>query len=269
MIRLSISVLSICSLVSSAFSQQDPYYAHFMFNQQAFNPAAAGITDDYFCISAVGHNQWLGFDDQTWLNRNTGDYDGVDILPYNVAPATYNVNVSGQLVINGVRIGGLGLSITDDRLGAMKTTSIKSQMSYFVQFRNGNRLAIGGEAALTNFGFVNPQFRPRQINDPKIPTVGITKSKPDFSGGLYYQQPRFLRQLHSFFVGMSMQHINQASYRLVARDFDLTYQMKPHYYVTSGFTKPSRSGLFDFKPSVLIKYNSEPQINVNLNSRKE
>ena len=66
-----------------------------------------------------------------------------------------------------------------------------------------------------------------------------------------------------------MQHINQASYRLVARDFDLTYQMKPHYYVTSGFTKPSRSGLFDFKPSVLIKYNSEPQINVNLNSRKE
>lgn len=264
MTRLFITCCSMICLVTTVFSQQDPYYAHFMLNQQAYNPAAAGITDDYICISAVGHNQWLGYDDQTWMNRQTGNYDGIDVLPYNVAPTTYNLNISGQFVLNGVRVGGIGLSIVDDRLGSTKTTSVKTQLSYFIQFRNGNRLAIGGEAAVINFGFVNPQFRPRQLNDPRIPTIGLTKTKPDYSAGLYYQQPRFSRHLHSFYVGMSIQHINQTKFKLVAKDFDVTYQLKPHYYLSSGLTIPGRSGLFDYKPSMLIKYNSEPQVNVNL-----
>ena len=33
----------------SAFAQQDPYYSHFKFVKQSYNPATVGEKDDYIC----------------------------------------------------------------------------------------------------------------------------------------------------------------------------------------------------------------------------
>lgn len=264
MTRILILSIIICCSVAETLAQQDPYYAHFTFNKQAYNPAAVGSLNDYICLSAVGHNQWLGFDDQTSMNRSTGATDGFDKLPTNVAPTTYNFNIGGQLVSRGVRLGGIGLSIYDDRLGATKMTSVKSQVSYFIHFKNGNRLSVGGEIGLSNFGFVNPQFKPRQLFDPKIPLAGITTTKVDLAGGLYYTQPRFFRQSNSFYAGLSVQHLNRAKFHLVSQNVDLTYQLAHHYYFVTGLSIPSRNGLFDLKPAILIKYNSKPQVNLNM-----
>ncbi|MFT5512155.1 MAG: type IX secretion system PorP/SprF family membrane protein [Bacteroidia bacterium] len=246
------------------FAQQDPYFAHFMFNKQAYNPAAVGSTNDFMCFSAVAHNQWVGYNDNTWVNRNTGGLDGISDLPLNVAPKTYNFNIGGQIVNRLNRIGGIGISLSDDRLGAMKTSSFKTQLAYFLSDKNGNRLAIGGEIGIVNFGFVNPKFRARQLNDPHVPKSSVTRTKPDFSAGLYYTQKRLLRYGKMFYAGLSIQHLNEVSFRLIAPSTNVNYTFAKHYYFLTGFTVQSASGMVDWKPSILIKYNSEPQVNVNL-----
>jgi type IX secretion system PorP/SprF family membrane protein len=264
MFRILLSILTLVLGINLSNAQQDPYYAHFTFNKQSYNPAAVGSVNDYICLSAIGHKQWVGFNDQTWINRQTGALDGIDQLPTNVAPTTYNFNVNGQLVSNGVRFGGIGMSITDDRLGATKMTTVKSQFAYFLNFKNGNRLALGAELGLSNFGFVNPKFRARQSNDPNIPTSSVAASNVEVSSGIYYTQHRFIGRTKNFYAGVSMQHVNQAVFHLVQPDFAIDYQLKPHYYFLTGLSFSSANGLFEIMPSMLVKYNSEPQVNFNV-----
>ena len=252
------------SIILEVVAQQDPYFSHYMWNKQVYNPAAAGETNDRTCVSAIAHNQWLGFDDQTRMDRETGLYETSDFTPFNVAPKTYNVNLSTQIKSSSRRLGGVGLSMYDDRLGATKLTSIKGQMAYFVNFRNSSRLAFGLELSYTNFGFVNPGFRPRQPNDPKIPTSSVTTSRPEISTGFYFTQPSLRGRYHSLFIGASVQHVNQATFQLVSTDLKGVHQMKPHYYVMSGLSFRSANGLYNWSPMVLLKYNSEAQVDASM-----
>ena len=81
------AVLFLAGLVQSAKAQQDPYYSHFKFVKQAYNPATVGEKDEYICASALAHNQWVGFDDQTYgenfapsdLTDLVGDGDRIDL----------------------------------------------------------------------------------------------------------------------------------------------------------------------------------------------
>lgn len=45
-------------------AQQDPYFTHFAFNKLFYNPAAAGESGKW-CVNAVSHQQWRGYDDRT------------------------------------------------------------------------------------------------------------------------------------------------------------------------------------------------------------
>ena len=145
----------------SSFAQQDPYYSHFKFNKQAYNPAAVGEKDDLVCINGVAHNQWRNYDDYTFIERRgPGDGDRQQLIN-DVAPVTYNLNVGTQITTNkGKRTwGGIGFSIYDDKLGFMKSTTFRVQMAYFVPIQgNFARLSFGPELGMYQFGIVDPKF---------------------------------------------------------------------------------------------------------------
>ncbi|MFT5725370.1 MAG: type IX secretion system PorP/SprF family membrane protein, partial [Bacteroidia bacterium] len=258
-------------LAYSAQAQQDPYYSHFKFVKQAYNPATVGEKDDYICASAIAHRQWVGYDDQTWIDRTTGDPIEGGKLIENVAPKTYNFNMGGQIYSKKRQrgIAAAGVSIYDDQLGFMKTTSFKGQFAYFIPIQgNFARLSIGTEFGFTQFGYIDPQWRPRDPGDPRIPGTGganITDSKFDVGLGVYYKQGRLGTGIEDFYLGASVTHLNGSTFDLSASGSSGNlYQLAQHIYIQTGANMPLGSGANVLEPAILIKYNSKPQIDLNI-----
>ncbi len=252
----------------SACAQQDPYYSHFKFVKQAYNPATVGEKDDYICASLLGHNQWLGFDDQTWMDRTTGEPIQGGQITENVAPVTINFNIGGQILGGENRptpLGAVGLSVFDDRLGYMKTTAFKGQFAYFVPIQGTfARLSIGAEVGFTQFGYVNPNFRFRDASDPRIPTGSISDSRFDAGIGVYYTQSRLGTFAKDFYVGASASHLNGSTYVLQNGNQNSEYQLAQHLYLNTGAKIPLSGGVNVLEPAVLVKYAGKPQFDLNL-----
>lgn len=257
-------LFAVTGLVVTA--QQDPYYSHFKYNKQAFNPGAVGEKDEYICLSAIAHNQWLGFDDRTWIDRTTGEPVAGGQLVENVAPVTFNFNINGQIRSKeGQKLhGGIGLSVFDDRLGFMKTTAFKFQGAFFIPLQgNFARLSLGVDLGFTQFGFVNPQFRFRQPNDPRIPSGDVNDQKFDAGFGAYYTRQRLTSRITDFYAGLALSHLNGAQYDLSWNSATTKYFLAEHYFLSSGATLSLNNPAFELEPAILAKYNSKLQIDLN------
>ncbi len=257
----SVSLLILLSFYISANAQQDPYYSHSNWNKQSFNPAVAGEKDDYTCVTLVGHKQWFGYQDQTFVNRETGE--NIEAIS-GVAPQTFNVVATTQLRSINRTFGGIGISMTDDRLGYTKSSSIRMQGAFFIPMQRSQRLSIGVDMGLQSFGFNNPSFRARQLNDPRIPTGSITDTKPDVGIGVYYLSPNGFGAIRNVKIGGSVTHLNASTHSLVGKDFSLRYDLVPHYYFHSEVSYRVPNGLTKITPFLLLKYNSELQADFNV-----
>jgi type IX secretion system PorP/SprF family membrane protein len=250
---------------SSVSAQQDPYYSHFKFNRQAYNPAAAGTQDDYICLSAVTHSQWRNFDDRTGIDRLTGQPPQGQDIPTDIAPVTYNFNIGGQITTQkGTKpIGAVGLTIYDDKLGFMSTTSFRGQLVGFVPVQgNFGRLAIGLEVGSTQFGFENPAYIALDPTDPKIPSLSSNDSKLALGAGLYYKQRR-LGPMDDFYAGFSVTNLNGATYNIETRPGAvINFDMEPHMYFLTGADYAINSNLV-LEPAVLLKYRAKLQFDLN------
>ncbi len=262
--------LLVTSLVSKA--QHDPYYTHFRFNKQAYNPAAAGEKLDYICINGLTHYQYRDYNDYTKVTGTNPDPGtNKDLVATNMAPETYNLNISTLLKLDkaGRHKVGVGLTLIDDNIGFMKTTTIKGAINYRkpIQGQFGY-LAVGVEFGSTSFAYVNPKFKAIDPNDPRIPTGDGSQSNLDLGVGVYYHQAKFMKVLDNFYVGASYNHLNGAKYNFTvptaigraAVDMDFVRYL----YVTSGADWNLANKNWKLEPTVLIKYNPKLQLDLNM-----
>lgn len=249
-----------------AMAQQDPYYTHFKYNTQAYNPAAAGEHVGFICLSGVSHLQWRSYDDVTYARGTDGDLSAPIIE--NVAPETHNLNVSSMFKMgaSGVNFMGLGLAITDDNVGVTKTTTIHLDINYKRQFQGGFReIAVGTGLGMQQFGIVKPNFKAKDPFDPLIPTTTGNQGKFNVNAGVYFKQER-LGPLKDFYAGASITQLNAQLYSQVANYY--TRQYVPHYYVIAGGNYELNTSIV-LEPAILFKYNVlsansfKPQIDLN------
>jgi type IX secretion system PorP/SprF family membrane protein len=254
----------------SAMAQQDPYYTHFKDVSQAYNPAGAGEHHGKICLSGLAHYQWRDYSDQT-LERGTNG--SVGPIVENVAPVTYNLNVGTVFNLGKSRKNAIGFGLTaiQDQLGFTKTTNIMANIN-FKHYLQGNAdnhfgeiaggIGIGGN----QFGFVNPQFRYRDPNDPNIPVTGGSQMLMDLNFGIMYKQKR-LGSLDNFYAGLSATHLNGAFYDIITTSGNITRQYEPHYYALVGADYDA--GVVTLEPAILAKYafiasEYRPQFDVNM-----
>lgn len=258
-----------------ATAQQDPYYSHFKFNKQSYNAAAAGEKDDYYCVNGVAHHQWLNLNDQTKVRGTDFDPTNPGKPIEDVAPVTYAFNIGGQVRWKEGRNSiGLGLSIFDDKIVFLKTTTVKFQVAYHIRIPSKDALlAVGPEIGMSQFGFVNPDFKSLDLGDAHIPVGAAAQSKLNIGFGTYYRQSRLgSSNFQDFYAGFSMTNLNRARYDLsVANQAGtsqlLGFQYARHLYAVTGlnwFVNPS----ITLEPAMLIKKNfgpekSKPQIDLN------
>lgn len=266
-ITQSIFAFALILLSVAAFAQQDPYYTHFKFNKQAYNPGAVGTVDGVICVNGVAHQQWRGYDDQTFVDRKTGELEAGGEIIENVAPETYNANIGGQITTNnGTRtLGAVGLSVYSDLLGFQKTTSFRLQGAYFIPIQgNFGRLALGFEAGMHQFGYDQPRFKALNPGDPRIPNASSNDTKFDLGFGAFYKQTRIGNYVENFYAGVSATHLTQPTFNIATPgNTTIDHMLESHFYFLTGGDVDLNPSIV-LEPAILVKYRAKMQFDVNV-----
>jgi type IX secretion system PorP/SprF family membrane protein len=232
-------VLSLCG-----FSQQDPQYSQYQFNQMIINPAYAGTKDVLSAVIDL-RSQWSGFDG---------------------SPKTQSLSFHGPLRKKRI---GLGFSAYNDAIGPKRVTAAYGNISYILPLGSKLKLSFGLRAGFVNyvFDFAKMNYKdPGEVN--AVANIAANKFKPDFDAGLFLKS-------NSFYAGFSATHLNSAfiysdkvSYTSVSGkqiEYDLTYRLNMHIFgiVSKGFAINDN---LVFNPTIIYKgTKSVSNIDGNLN----
>ncbi len=182
-----IMIVGLLGLMShQVLAQNDPQFSQYVFNTMYLNPAATGFGGKT-AVSAIYRSQWSAY---------TGTFD------QGGAPTTQQISAS--VPFNALK-GGLGLYVSNDQLGG-GSTNREISASYSYHRRVGvNTLGVGISAGIYSRILDGGVYRPREEDDPSIPSTKVSQTNPDFSVGVYLYNPGYQ-------LGLSMKHVNQPSY---------------------------------------------------------
>jgi type IX secretion system PorP/SprF family membrane protein len=214
------------SLVNvAAFSQQEAQFSHNMFNNMAINPGFAGHTEA-ICATAIARTQWMGFTDP---QGNKG------------APQTYLLSADGY--ISPIR-GGLGLVISQDKLGFEKNLGVK--IGYARQMNIGaGKLGAGVQVGFLNKSIDFTKFVAIDPDDPCLQANKPSDMITDIAFGLFYSIKDKL------YAGLSSSQFlqTQSSFGTDVA----SPKLKRHYYFTTGGQIQLNNPMFEIDPSLLVK----------------
>ncbi|MDR6786653.1 type IX secretion system PorP/SprF family membrane protein [Pedobacter africanus] len=218
--------LAVAGLIP-AKAQQNIQFSQYIFNSLSVNPAYAGYKEEWFAQLAL-RSQWTGLSG---------------------APRT------GQLSIDGVADAnknvGLGLQITDDRLGPQSATSIYANYAYRLRLNDEDtqRLSFGVGAGITQYGLDGNKLSPVDFDDPDLPVGKISSTIPDVRFGVYYYNP-------GFYIGVSAMDLLSGDKSNSIFNWDKNnvenLKRKRHYYLIAG-TILNLSEDTKLRPSLLYK----------------
>jgi len=218
-------------LCIAAFSQQRPVLSQYMFSGLVLNPAYAG-RHDYTSFTAMYRDQWL-----------------------NVPGAPKLTTFTTQTGIKDKRIG-LGLMISDDKVGVHDNLSIYGSYAYYIQLRNKAKLSMGLQGGVdmlqsdwTKLTIIHP-------DDPYFQGSDINFF-PNFGAGLYYYT-------ENFYVGVSAPFL-LTNTKIQTDDFYTDVRHSRNYYFTTGKVIDLSQKL-KVKPSFLIRLEDNMPLAVDLNA---
>jgi len=215
----------------AALAQQDLMVSQYMFNGLFLNPAYAG-SHKYVSSSLLQRTQWVNF---------AG------------APKTALLAVDGELPKKNM---GLGLILSNDRIGATEQTDIYANYSYQLKLGTG-KLAFGIKAGVSNYTFKSNNLTVWDSND-EVFASKRTVWLPKFGAGIYYYAAKW-------YAGISIP-------TLVAYDpnhnfsFDVNRSsfLTRHYYLNGGYIFTLNDKL-KLKPSLLVKYEPSAPVQCDIN----
>lgn len=225
-----------------AWGQQDPQFSFNRDNRLFPNPATAG-SGEAICGLVLLRNQWTGFDGHPQSGL-----------------------VSLHAPVRSLH-GGLGLSISADKLGQESTIAVKGAYAY--RARVGQGMLSGG----LGVGIINKSLGASYqtlgtngpgdgTEDPTINNNAISATKVDFDLGVYYQDSRL-------YIGLSTTHLNRASVsdsrELPNVPYELDYRVSRHYYVMAGYRYDFDGTPYALLPSMFIKTDAvSSQVNLDV-----
>ncbi len=171
-------LLVLLNMYSFVYSQQDPQYTQYMYNTMSVNPAYAG-SNDHTVITALGRTQWIGLQG---------------------APDSQTLSYDTPIGYSGV---GLGINLTNDRIGPSNEIYLDANISYTVRTSDDGNLAFGLKLGGRHLGIDWSKGTAQQ--QERIFEGNISKFLPTIGAGIYYYEsnwyaglaiPNFLKTDH-------------------------------------------------------------------------
>lgn len=210
-----------------SYSQQDPLYSQYQFNQLMINPAYAGVYDR-FSAGLISRFQWAGIDG---------------------APTTNTFTIQSTLKAGQV---GLGAVILNDRFGISDNYEIQLSSSYNIQMRNA-KLAMGLQGGLIRYGFNFNNVEMDYLDDPEVLNGQESFQQPNFGLGMMYMSEKF-------FFGASVPRILSVS---TTDGSTQSERYKKHYYFTGGFVAENL-GIVKLKVVSMVRSIDEEGLSADL-----
>jgi len=224
-------VLSLGSLTANA--QQAPMYTHYMYNTLVINPAYAG-SRDALTVTALNRSQWV-------------DFKG--------APITQTLTMHAPLKNQNL---GLGLSVTNDKIGPINNTSVVVDFAYIMKLSPKSKLALGLSGGIglmqANLNTLNLD----QLSDPTFQNNISNQVNPNFGFGAYYSRERF-------YAGLSVPNLLQNTYSAVVQPNGTTLvalEQRNYYFISGAVIKISDD--LAFKPTTFVKVTAGAPVQADL-----
>lgn len=220
-------------------AQQDPAYTQYMFNMLPVNPAYAG-SRDVISLTALYRRQWV-----------------------NIPGAPQTMTFSADAPIRKEKLG-IGMNITDDRIGIFTNTNFMAMLSYRIRLRS-TTLAFGIQGGFTQF---NARYGEVVTSENGTSTDGVfaanlTKFLPNIGAGVYYSSDKF-------YIGVSLpkmlaNQLNDYVPQNPNGNYFRSTQFQ-HVFVIGGYAFKLNDDL-TLKPSFVYKYvlGSPMQLDLNCN----
>lgn len=224
--------LLICCFSILAFAQQDAQFTQYMFNRTYLNPAFTGSDGLWADASLLYRNQWTGY--QPVAMPGIGTAKGG-------APSTFLASVNMSLLKERM---GIGLYLSDDRLGAVDRKEVQLSFAYHIPFKD-SKLSLGLRTGLYSYRLDYGSLDFRDPSDPlgQDQRGAISEIKPDFAAGIYFQHPLL-------FAGASLGHLQQSEFSLGLPTPVYTLSMQAYGLLGVNL---NRNGQVVWQPSVLVK----------------
>lgn len=214
-------------------AQQDPMYTHYMYNTLVINPAYAG-SRDALTITALHRSQWVNFKG---------------------APMVQTLSLHSPLRNEHL---GVGLSVTNDKIGPTNNTSAVVDFAYIMKLNSKSKLALGLSAGANMFQGNLSSVQLDQQVDPSFQNNVNNRITPNFGFGVYYSRERF-------YAGLSVPKIIQNNYSDLNQTTTniLAGKEQRHYYFIAGGLIKLFDNL-DFKPTTFVKVTSAAPVQADV-----
>ncbi len=266
-LNLAIAVLTIlCS--TRLYAQQDPYVTQYMFNRNLYNPAAIGANGK-FCLSALSHYQYLGYEDRTpeFYSKDRLQPQGPKGEAVKaVGPKTQMFSFGAPINIKdpsgaSKNYGGIGIGFINDKLGYEYSTHIKIGGAGRLPLANGSSIALGGEYTIIQKGIDGTQLKPLAAGDPNIPLTNVSDRNNNYAAGIYYNNPmENSTTWKDMWVGLSATQLAKKTY--VFGGDNITFNKSvTHAFLMGGITKQDFLGNSNLQLHPSFMYKRAPGIN--------
>jgi len=201
---------------SSVYAQNDPQMSHYMFNNLAYNPAFAG-DNGLINASFLHRTQWAGF-------KN--------------APSTQFL--MGDMLLN--KIGGVGLTIVNDKLGYEKTLNIRLMYAYHHQLSENIDISGGIGLGILDKSLDGTQLIYEDMNDANAVLTKESQLTPNIDFGI-------ASNIKKLTLGLSFSHVSQSI-------SSATFSKPPrHFYAFASYDYAINNQI-DIVPSLYFKNSS-------------
>lgn len=212
-------------------AQQDPMFTKYFFNTLSYNPGYAG-TKDHLSVNALVREQWVGWG--SGLDNSGG------------APSSQTFTIHSPII----KRVGVGLSLSNDRIGATKSSGITGNYAYQIPFGEA-KLSLGISAGVSYWraDFSDLTYRSPQSVDPVFSANQQTNWIPAVGAGLYFYHKYY-------YVGFSSPRLFSYQLRNIEEGQERILkiaQAYPHYFLTTGAAFRLRGDDLIFKPMALVK----------------
>jgi type IX secretion system PorP/SprF family membrane protein len=214
------TALLFSSIGIESIAQQDPMYTHYMYNTLSINPAYAG-SRDALTITGLHRSQWV-------------DFRG--------APMTQTLTIHSPIANKHI---GLGLGVTNDKIGPINNTSVMGSFAYRMQLTKKSKLALGLSGGVSILQANLSDLQLDQQNDVAFQNNLANRTTPIFGVGVYYSRERF-------YAGVSVPNLIQSDYSTIQSGNIVTGQSHRHFFLTLGGVIKMGEDL-DLKPTTMVK----------------
>lgn len=216
------------SFFNIGFSQQDPQYTQYMYNQSVINPAYATNNLGVINFGVMHRTQWSNI---------VG------------TPKTYNFFVHAPLS-NKIEAG---LSVITDDIGngVLKENNIYADFAYILKIAKGHKLSLGLKAGVTNFStnFTNFRFPDQNIITGFIPTdlafENRNKTLPNFGTGAFYFTD-------NYYLGIAIPNLLRSQHIEERNGLNSIGGEEMHLFINGGYIF-KLNNIIKLKPSFMMK----------------